>query len=332
MKRINCQPLIDAIDAYIAKADEELEGQLTMEGYADAAQTVKTVNEVEEAVTLLLESYGENLVKRLDKAVDLKTFFEEDWPKLKRGYPLGEQLQKAFVKRFKKAVRYFTKKYLVAVDPELKIATVTKRTLTWCEEWSGELSEIMKLNTNTKIEAVLKKGLEAGSSIEEISKAIAESDIRAPGYRARRVALTETLRAHSVAQQEAFMQNPAVTGKRWRHSGARRIKVRDNHVALSAGTQGKNVVPKDKPFELIGADGATYYPMYPRGTNLPPEESVNCHCVASPIVDDEVFALPTAKREALRRKAIKEMNDAWEAEQDAMHRAKAEAARAAAGK
>lgn len=308
----NTAPLLNAIESLLLKADEELEEQLALEGFLGADETVETVNQVEEAVNALLESYGKNFIKELNDSVDLKKFFEDRWPKIKRHYPLGPQLKKAFLKEFKRSVRRFASLYLAAVDPDLKLAPVTKRTVTWIEEWSGELATLMKLNTEAQIESVLKKGLEQGLSIEKIAREIADSEIRSPGGRSRTVALTETLRAHSVAQQEAFDQSPSVTRKRWRHSGARRIVVRDNHVAMSNKEAGyKNDVPKDQPFVLKGIKGGTFYPMYPRDTALPPEEAINCHCVLQPIVDESILGLPIEERERRQKKAIHEINEKW---------------------
>lgn len=43
-----CQLLIKAIDAYIAKADNDLADRLKEEGYADSKNTVKHIEELEE--------------------------------------------------------------------------------------------------------------------------------------------------------------------------------------------------------------------------------------------------------------------------------------------
>ena len=61
-------------------------------------------------------------------------------------------------------------------------------------------------------------------------------------YQAKRVAVTEVLRAHSVAKEEAIQQSPVVDMKEWRHTGVHKIKPRPNHVAMDG-----QVVPKDQP-------------------------------------------------------------------------------------
>mgnify|MGYP006922383498 CR=1 FL=1 len=59
-----------------------------------------------------------------------------------------------------------------------------------------------------------------GQSVAEVTQALMDSGIRNEYVRARKTALTETLRAHSVASQEAMLQSPSVVEKEWRHSGA----------------------------------------------------------------------------------------------------------------
>ena len=82
-------------------------------------------------------------------------------------------------------------------------------------------------------------------------------------------------------------------------------------------------VPVDEPFELTGADGGIYTPMYPRDTILPPEESINCHCISQPVVSEEILGLPLEERQRLQQEAVDAMDDEWEKELDAQNRAKA---------
>lgn len=157
-----------------------------------------------------------------------------------------------------------------------------------------------------------------GKGIAEFTQALIDGGIRSERYRARATALTETLRAHSVAQQEALIQNPAVESKEWVHTGAYRNTPRENHVAMNGV-----IVPKDEPFVLEGADGVTYYPMYPRDPSLPPGESVNCHCIHRGVVNDDILGLPLEERKRLQQEAIDAMDDEWEKELDAKNKAKA---------
>lgn len=77
MKCLRCGPLIKAIDAYLAKAENDLYEQLTMEGYLKAKESLNTVDEIEEVVTKLLEDNADDLLKELADAIDLETFNED---------------------------------------------------------------------------------------------------------------------------------------------------------------------------------------------------------------------------------------------------------------
>lgn len=178
------------------------------------------------------------------------------------------------------------------------------------EQYLEVLDEIT--NKAQTLKLIYRKG------INDVANLIADSGIRSPGYRARRVALTEVLRAHGYAQLESYIQSPAVEEKMWKHTGAYRNDPRQNHVDMD-GVH----VPKGQPFTLIGADGNTYYPMTPRDVCLPPRESVNCHCLLQPVVSEEVLGLSLEERQALQAQAIAEDDGEWEKELDAQNKARA---------
>lgn len=318
MKCLRCGPLIKAIDAYLAKAENDLYEQLTMEGYLKAKESLNTVDEIEEVVTKLLEDNADDLLKELADAIDLETFFKDNWPKFKNKSKLARDLFDVFHTQFSTIMPTYVEAYVQKTDAELTVTKLTKRTTDWISSWSSDLADIMKLDTETEIEAVLQKGLNDGEGINDVANLIADSGIRSPGYRARRVALTEVLRAHGYAQLESYIQSPAVEEKMWKHTGAYRNDPRQNHVDMD-GVH----VPKGQPFTLIGADGNTYYPMTPRDVCLPPRESVNCHCLLQPVVSEEVLGLSLEERQALQAQAIADGDDSWEKELDAKNRAKA---------
>lgn len=96
MKCLRCGPLIKAIDAYLAKAENDLYEQLTMEGYLKAKESLNTVDEIEEVVTKLLEDNADDLLKELADAIDLETFFKDNWPKFKNKSKLAQDLFDVF--------------------------------------------------------------------------------------------------------------------------------------------------------------------------------------------------------------------------------------------
>ena len=315
---LECGPLLNAIDAYIQKADESLADALEEEGYIEARKTLDYIQEIEDGTAEVLLEETDYVLSEAEKAVDLETFGADIWPGVKLDDPAKSKLATVFKESLSEFLPEYIDYYIAQTDRDLKLEQVSKRTLAWVESWSKELGAIMQLNSHREIERILKKGIADGTGIEEFTRAIRESGIRDEYYKARRVAVTEVLRAHSVAQQEAYMQSPAVKEKMWKHTGAYRNTPRPNHVAMNGQR-----VPVDQPFELEGIRGGIYAPMYPRDTILPPEETVNCHCIAQPVVDEDTLGLPLEERQQLQREAVDSMDDAWERELDARNRAKA---------
>lgn len=313
-----CGLLLKAIDAYLQKADNDLADELEEEGYVQPKKTLKYLDDMEEQVAAALLAETDYILEAAKGAVDLEAFAADVWPGVKLSDELMSKLATVFTELLEKFMPEYIGYYIQQTDKDLELKQVSERTTAWVKTWSASLGEVMQLNSHNEIERILETGLKKGSSVEEFTRAILDSGIRDEHYKARRVAVTEVLRAHSVAQQEAFMQSPAVEEKMWKHTGAYRNDPRKNHMDMDGQR-----VPKDKPFELRGIKGGTYYPMYPRDTNLPPEESINCHCISQPVVSAEVLGLSLEERQRLQQEAIKEMDDEWERELDAKNKAKA---------
>lgn len=318
LMHMDCQPLIKAIDAYIFKADKDLEDVLRDEGYAESEKTLKYMQDIEDGVANALLAETDYIIAEAEKAIDLESFAKEIWPDTKLNDKLKKKITAVFIEQFSEFMPEFVSYYLTQTDKDLTLKQVSKRTTAWVTSWSKELGEIMQLKSHEEIESILTKGLEKGSGIAEFTREIIDSGIRNEYYKARRVAVTEVLTAHRAAAQEAYMQSPSVEDKAWRHTGAYRNKSRQNHVDMD-GTR----VPKDKPFVLIGADGSTYYPMYPGDPALPPGERINCHCIDQPIVSEKILGLSLEERQRLQQESIDAMDDEWERELDAKNKAKA---------
>lgn len=314
----SCESLIKAIDAYIKKEDENLSDTLESAGYVDPDGTVLEASRLEERIAEALKEETGYILGETSKVQSLEEFSSEIWPLIQDNDNLSKKLMVIFAEELTSYIPGVVSQYLSLTEPDLEVEQVSKRTTTWIDEWSRDLADIMQLNSHKEIDAILKKGLDEGQSVQEFTQSILDSGIRDEYYRARSVSLTETLRAHSYAREEALLQSPAVESKEWVHTGSHKNEPRPNHVALS-GT----VIPKSDKFELVGADGATYYPSFPRDSNLPAGESVNCHCIHRGIVSKEVLGLSLEERKALQAQAIAEDDNAWEAELDAQNKAKA---------
>ena len=304
-RRCDCSKLIAAIDNYIAKANDRLSEGLKDAGFALPKKTTRKINDLEDELAKILRADTKYILNTINDYDDLEDFIDDGWPGVKDGKDVVEKISATFSSRFSEDIPEYAAEYLKRVESDAvldKIA-LTHETTSWISSWSDQLGQIMKLTDNNIIEKILTDGLKNGDSIVDTAKKISDAKIRDPGYRARRVAITETLRAHSVAQQESFMQSPAVEMKLWRHSGWREY-ARENHMAIDGQT-----VRKDEPFTLFGADGAVYYP---RDVILPPGESINCGCIAEPIVSDYVLGLSLEERNQLRDEAISEMNEEFD--------------------
>ena len=68
----DCGPLIDAIDRYIQKADDNLEEQLGSEGYEHPKDTVNTIKEIEEQVAAALKDETGRFLEAIAKATTLR--------------------------------------------------------------------------------------------------------------------------------------------------------------------------------------------------------------------------------------------------------------------
>ena len=314
-----CEQLITAIDAYIRKADEKLSDTLGKEGFAEPEDTVRHIEQLEEELENIFGEQTDEFRKTLKKAMEqdndsdtnksLSKLFA-DFIKNDKTY---DKLLIAFLENFTEYIPKLTNIYIGRLDDELVAEQISDTTSSWISQWSQEVSELMHLNSHKELEGILSDGMKTGSSVAEIARNILDAGIRDEFYKARRAALTETLRAHSVAQEEAIQQCPAAEFKEWVHTGSYRNEPRENHVKMSG-----QIVPKNSNFHLTGADGITYLADYPRDPALPAGESINCHCIHRGVVSEKILGLSLEERKKLQQQAIDEMGDDWQKELDAI--------------
>ena len=311
-----CQALIKAIDAYIAKQDDDLSDELREAGYIDPKRTTQDAEEIEEQLAEALNMDTEIVAEQLERADSLDEFVENTWEVYRDASALADDIQEVMQNGLTTVIPRLASKYLKTTDSSLLVTTLRQRTTDWISSWSPELGRIMKLTSHDGIQSILTDAMQTGKSVADVTRQLMDSGIRSNYTRARMTALTEMLTAHSVANQEAYMQSPAVESKEWRHTGSRRNKPRKNHVAMDG-----QVVLKSESFDLDGADGSSYKPMYPRDTKLPPGELINCHCITSPVVSEDVLGLSLAERKRLQQQAIDEDDRRWAVELDEQNRA-----------
>lgn len=302
---IDTKPLLDAIDRYIAKADDELETTLAAEGYIAAEKAVKMAGQLEDAISNTLDADSLEFLKQIEASTGVDDFISDVWPTIKGADDLKKALYEIFRTQFDAMMHTFVYEWMLAENPVLAGVDeiITNPAQAFIEGWSGELSRLMQLNTRDTMERLLTKAQENSWSVDELSQAIGDSGIRNYGYRSRRVALTEMLRVESYAQQETMVQNPLCYKKRWRHVD--NAHPRENHIAID----GQEVF-KRECFTL-----GEYRPLCPRDTSLPASESVNCHCIMESIEDANALGMSKDELKSAREKYMDEVNaeyDAWE--------------------
>ncbi len=314
----NGDGILDAIDRYLAKADEDMADVLADEGFAEAEETVEAIDSLQEGVAEALQGQTEAFVAALEDAP------EGDWEKAQENVAemledddIAERIGEAAVVMFESEIPKLATAYM-ETDGELVVDAIQKRTESWFASWSAELGRLMQISTHREITDLFKRTMDEGGSIQELTRKIMDGGWRSEYYKARRVAVTEVLRAHSVAREEAIQQSPSTDRKEWRHTGAHKNKPRPNHVDMDG-----QIVPKNQPFVLKGKDGKTYNPMYPRDPCLPPGESVNCHCVHRGVAADGAIGMSLEERRRLQQKYIEEEDAAWKKELDEQNKAKA---------
>ncbi len=315
----NADGIIEAIDKYLAKADDELSDVLADEGYADTEDSVNAINAMQEEISEALQNQTDDFVETLAAAQD------SDWAATQKkvsemldGDDIAEQIQETAADMFQTEVPKLATVYMQETDGDLVVGVIRQRTKSWISSWSQRLGQLMKINTHQQITDIIQRTIDQGESIETLTRKIMDGGWRNEHYQARRVAVTEVLRAHSVAREEAIQQSPSTDRKEWRHTGAHKNKPRPNHVDMDG-----QIVPKDKPFELQGRDGVVYHPMYPRDPILPASETVNCHCIHRGVAADEALGMSLEERQQLQQKYIEEDDGAWKKELDEQNKTKA---------
>lgn len=306
--RLNVLPLMDAIEVYIRKANDDLEQILADEGYTAPAEAVAAINRIEDSVAAVYDEQIGELLKQIEDATGVENFADEVWPGIRDESDLRNALRDIFCSEFTDLLGTFTTNWMLDAAPDLAVDNrITKPALQFVKDWSEELANLMQLSSNEQIENILEEAVSSHLSVQEVSQLISDSGIRAAGYQSRRTAITEVLRTESYSQLEYMRQDPAVEKKGWFHTGAHKNEPRPNHVAMS-GQQ----VPVEEPFELTGRDGARYYPMCPRDTCLPASESINCHCIMKSVRNKSVLGMSAEERREMRQKYMDEVDAEWE--------------------
>ena len=93
MTHDTCQALIKAIDAYIAKKDDDLSDELKDAGYVDPKETVGDAEELEEQLAEAMDMDTEIIAEQLEQADSLDEFIENTWEVYREASALADDIQ-----------------------------------------------------------------------------------------------------------------------------------------------------------------------------------------------------------------------------------------------
>lgn len=311
-----CDALIKAIDDYIKKVNDKLKKKLKKQGYKNVDETIDLSTAIEDELSQTLKQQATDLADAMSESDSIEDFFETEWPKIKASDATDKILGALFFAKLSEFIPKLTEVYYKTVDSGVEISSLTERTTNWIKSWSSELGEMMKLDSVEELENILIEGVDNKKGISQVIQNIRDSGIREEYYQARRTAVTEVLRAHSVAQQEAYDLNPVIEEKEWKHCSSN--NPRQNHLDMHGQR-----VQKNKPYTLIGADGKTYHPMYPRDPILPAGESINCGCLSSGVANKDILGFSVEERKKMQAEARAEIDKNWKAELNSQNKTKA---------
>lgn len=312
----SCSLICKEIEKYIKKENDKLKEELEKAGYLDIAYTLSVAEEIEEKLSKILQGKTDKFILLLNENPNATISEIIDMlPNFNAESSVVNDINLMFKDEFEKSVPKISNTYIQSIDKELELKKMTNRTSDWIESWSEDLSKIMEVTSEEQLNNTLSVALKEGKSVTTVAEELTDSSIVTSAKRARTTAITEMLRANNVSSNEARMQSPAVTYKKWRHSGSHKTVARENHIDMDG-----QLVAKEKPFVLKGANGITYNPMYPMDISLPPSESINCHCIAQDIVDESILGLSLEEREKLQNNAINIDNKKWKEEQKELSR------------
>lgn len=98
--RLNVLPLMDAIEVYIRKANDDLEQTLADEGYTAPAEAVAAINRIEDSVAAVYDEQIGELLKQIEDATGVENFADEVWPEIRDEADLRNALRDIFCSEF----------------------------------------------------------------------------------------------------------------------------------------------------------------------------------------------------------------------------------------
>jgi hypothetical protein len=150
----------------------------------------------------------------------------------------------------------------------------------WIDQATTRIADDIGDTTIVQVKTLLGKGLEQGLTVDEIADNIEEKGFSAP--RALTIARTETTRAYTEGQVEAWRQTGMVTGKKW-------LVAPEPCPFCEAIGQEDQTKGMSDPFYTIGdtitgSDGSRFVVDYDNVSGPPLHP--NCRCTIVPVLED----------------------------------------------
>lgn len=283
--------------SFITKADDdELRGLL--KDFPEVEYLIERINGLEAVLAKLLREHRKDYIKAIELfyaevGQTMGFAFQMGLPGVLASVTMAPAVSLALMPHLQEVASHIAATTMARIDKDVVFSAVSPSRIRFMQSYSDELGKVLDQNTANKVTKVIASTLEQRGSVEDIIQALKDE----PDFdraRARRVAITETLTAASVGDDEAYRQSPAVIGVEWLHSGGRKNKPRPSHVALSGTQKGLN--------EFFDVEGEIA--KYPRDTSLSAKQRINCHCTTVPVVDQNILGLTPEEKNAIRQGAI----------------------------
>lgn len=188
---------------------------------------------------------------------------------------------------YKKIIEEIGKETMESLGLGLSFNLLDPRVVQFLDEQAGiYIKSVRNINETTikQLREELIEGVRSGESIYDLSKRVNKVFEDAKGYRAERIARTETLRSFNMAHYTAFSQ-ANIEYHEW--VATRDDRVRDSHMA----TDGQIVRVGD--YFVLGSGARALYPGDP---SLPPDECINCRCTIAAVINKKTILDTEEKR------------------------------------
>lgn len=151
---------------------------------------------------------------------------------------------------------------------------------TFLESRTRLVSTEINQETDKQLRSELAEGISSGESVTELAARIERVYGAAAGYRADRIARTETIRAENFASQEAWRQTGLVSGKEW-------YTAQDERVCQFCGPMNGKIVDLDSRYfdkgdEYEGDKGGKIKLDFDHVDG--PPLHVSCRCTLLPVL------------------------------------------------